>query len=63
MLITRLPIVCSAVVIYLSWAESEFRFSIGSVTFPPEFIPLMLALGGAFAVVWNGYGFITPDQS
>ena len=63
MLFARLPIVNSAALIYLAWTESEFSISYGMGTLPPEIIPLMLAIGGAFAIVWNGYGIITPNQS
>ncbi|MFB6197075.1 MAG: hypothetical protein ABEI52_02235, partial [Halobacteriaceae archaeon] len=63
MLFTRLPIVNSAALIYLAWSESEFSISYEMGTLPPELIPLMLAIGGAFAIVWNGYGFITPNRN
>ena len=58
MVLTRLPLVVSASVLYLAWVESGFTVGYGSETVPPELIPLMLAIGGVFAIIWNVYGFI-----
>ena len=61
MIFTRLPIVSTAVLMYFAWVKSGFIAHFGSVTLPPELIPLTLSIGGGYAVVWNVYGFITPD--
>jgi len=58
MLFTRIPIVISSAILYFAWGKSEFIISYGSGTVAPELIPLMLAIGGLFAVFWNIYGFI-----
>ena len=62
MVFTRLPIVSTAVLLYFAWVKSGSIVHFRSVTLPPESIPLMLSIAGGYAVVWNVYGFITPDQ-
>lgn len=61
MLFTKLPIIGSVAILYFDWVRSGFVVSIGSVTLPPELIPLILSTVGGYAVIWNVYGFTTPD--
>jgi hypothetical protein len=61
MVITRLPILSSAALLYFAWIRSGYIISYGDGAVPPEVIPFMLAIGGMYAIVWNVSGFITPD--
>ena len=54
---TRVPVLIGAGSFYLIWKSSVGPVQSGSYTIPPEGIPLLLAIIGGFAIVWNVTGY------